>query len=153
MAGPPGVLVLRRRVLVSNIYGKGARGKATMLHSVVVRSRGACERCGRPGEDQDVKVAGLGTVTLPIGGLQAAHIVSRRYAATRTDERNGWALCAGCHRRLTEHPNEHVHLAVATLGQDGYDELCARALAGGRSKEAFWVAEVDRLTQLLKDAA
>lgn len=135
---------------MSGIYGKGPRGKATMLHSLVVRSRGACERCGRAGEDQTVRVPQVGTLVLPVGGLQAAHIISRRYVATRTDERNAWALCPACHRRLTEHPHEHVHFTIETIGQAQFDRLCARAMSGQQGKAAFWSAEIDRLTEILR---
>ncbi|HEX9992489.1 MAG TPA: HNH endonuclease [Acidimicrobiales bacterium] len=119
---------------MSNLYGKGPRGKATMLHSQLVRLRGACERCGRS--------AGV--------KLECAHIISRRYASTRTDERNAWCLCSACHRRLTEWPFEHVAFAVATIGQETYDELKAKALT---IKKVDWEAEVVRLSALLREAA
>lgn len=134
-------------------WGKGPRGKATMLHSYVVRSRGACEMCGRPGEDLVVAVPKLGKLVLPIGGLQAAHIVSRSYAATRTDETNAWALCPAHHRRLTQHPEEHVWFATRTLGEAGYAELRAKAYQGLNAKPAFWQAEIDRLTALLAEVS
>lgn len=118
---------------MSSIYGKGKRGKATKLHSLVVRSRGACERCGR-------------TET-----LQAAHIIGRRYAATRCDENNAWCLCAGCHRRLTEWPNEHMHFVAQTIGMDRYDELRVKALAGVKTNDLFWQGEIDRLQALLDE--
>lgn len=137
----------------SNGWGKGPRGRATRLHSILVRSRGACERCGRPGEEQDVRVPGVGTLTLPIGGLQCAHIIGRRYSATRSDERNAWALCPGCHMRLTEHPDEHVHFTAQTIGMDAFDVLKAKALSGQKSSEAFWRAEVERLSALLEEVA
>lgn len=61
---------------------KTLKNKADKLFSLIVRSRGYCERCGRePGE-----------VT-----LQCAHILSRKYIATRWDEKNALSLCIGCH--------------------------------------------------------
>lgn len=132
-------------------WGKGPRGKATMLHSYLVRSRGACQRCGKPGEDQTVRIPGLGTFVLPIGGLDCAHIVPRRYVATRTDERNAWALDRGCHRRLGEHADEHMHLVAQTIGMAQFDRLKTRALSGQQGKDSFWLAEVDRLTALLAE--
>lgn len=119
----------------STTYGKGKRGKATRLHSLVVRSRGACERCGRT------------------DNLQCAHIIGRRYSATRTDETNAWCLCAGCHMRLTEHPDEHVHFVAQTIGMDAFHRLKERALAGVKANDAFWQGEIDRLTALLEAAA
>lgn len=117
-------------------YGRGAKAKATRLHSQVVRARGRCERCGKID-----------------GTLQCAHIVSRRYTATRTDERNAWCLCFPCHRWLTEHPDQHVAFAIQTLGDAGYRELLDKAYAGAKSNAAFWLAEVERLQALLKEAA
>lgn len=137
----------------SNGWGTGPKGKATRLHSIVVRSRGACERCGRAGEMQTVKVPGVPVLDLPIGGLQCAHIIGRRFSATRTDERNAWALCAGCHMRLTEHPDEHVHFTAQTIGLDVFDVMKQRALAGQKSSDAFWRDEIVRLSALLGGAA
>lgn len=121
---------------MSSIYGKGAKAKATRLHSELVRSRGRCERCGRTDK-----------------ALQCAHIIGRRYSATRTDERNAWALCAGCHMRLTEHPDEHMQFVAQTIGMDAFHEMKTRALAGVKANDAFWQAEAARLAALLKDAA
>lgn len=107
--------------------------KATTLHSMVVRARAgyACERCG--------------TTT---GQLQCAHIVSRRYTATRVDPYNAWCLCATCHRRLTEHPDEHVQFAYATRGEIGYAALrsCAYAGRGTVANATFWRTAVDTLS-------
>lgn len=121
---------------MAGIYGKGLRGKATMLHSQVVRLRGACERCGK-------------TWVL----FDAAHIIPRRYAATRTDENNAWCLCKGCHRLTTEWAEEHMLLVERTIGLDAYAELKARAEAGVKANDAFWSGEVERLSALLKEAA
>lgn len=115
--------------------------KATTLHSMVVRARAGyrCERCGTTD-----------------GQLQCAHIVSRRYTATRCDPFNAWCLCASCHRRLTEHPDEHVQFAYATRGEIGYQSLraCAYAGRGAVMNASFWrervdalQAELDRLTK------
>lgn len=122
---------------MASIYGKGLRGKATMLHSQVVRARGngACERCG------ESRV------------LQCAHIIPRRYAATRCDPANAWALCAGCHMRLTEHADEHMEFVDDTIGIDAFFELKARAEAGVKANDAYWQQWIDQLTTLLKDAA
>lgn len=93
------------------------------LFSQLVRARGACQRCGR---------------TTPDVQLQCAHIVSRRYTATRCDLRNAWCLCAGCHRRLTENPHEHVAFAIQTIGQAGYDDVVRRAYDGVKTLKMDW---------------
>lgn len=112
--------------MMAGIYGTGPKGKATRLHAEIVRARGRCERCGS------------------VDRLQCAHIVSRRYNATRTDLANAWCLCARCHLALTHDPLAHVEFAIATLGEHGYRQLRDRAHAGARID---WQAEADRLTE------
>jgi 5-methylcytosine-specific restriction endonuclease McrA len=116
-------------------YGRGARGKATRLHSLLVRSRGQCEACGST------------------RSLQTAHIISRRYAATRTDERNAFALCAACHMRFTDHADEWLEFVDRTIGRAEYDRLKQKALAGCKSTDSFWLAECERLQALLREVA
>jgi hypothetical protein len=107
---------------------KGDAGKADLLFSRLVRSRGACERCGQPATD-------------------TAHIVRRRYSATRCDERNAWALCRPCHRLTEEFPDEFMHLVDCTIGRGLYEELRRIAEAGlATSSRLFWRGEVERLT-------
>ena len=118
-------------------YGKGLRGKATVLHSKVVRSRGICEACG----EQDYSK------------LQCAHIIPRRFAATRTDERNAFCLCARDHFRFTEHPDEWLAFIDQTIGREEFDRLKQKALAGVKTSEGFWRDEIERLNGLLKEAA
>lgn len=114
---------------MANIYGTGLKGKATKLHSLVVRQRGVCARCG---ERQYAK-------------LQAAHIIPRRYSATRCDPENAWCLCAGCHLRLTEHADEHMQLVAETIGLDRFWELKAIAEHGVKANDAFWAGWIERL--------
>lgn len=120
---------------MSNLYGKGPKGKATRLHSLVVRAAGVCARCG----------------TMDYGRLQCAHIVPRRYTATRTDETAAWCLCAGCHLVTTEHAHEHMDLVDRTIGRDRFDELMMRARAGQKSSASYWLGECSRLQALLDE--
>lgn len=115
-------------------YGTGLKAKATRLHSQVVRQRGRCERCGSH------------------TNLQAAHIIGRRYNATRTDTTNAWCLCATCHFRLTDHPDEHMAFVADTIGLDAFFVLKLRAEAGVKANDAFWQGEIDRLAPM-KEAA
>lgn len=112
--------------------------RATVLHSQYVRARdGRCVRCGST-----------------TGQLQCAHIISRRYAATRTDEGNAYTLCAACHRYLTEWPHEHVGFFTQQLGSwDAYAALIAKADAGKDTvmRSEFWSNEIRRLSALLED--
>jgi hypothetical protein len=99
-----------------------------MLFSRIVRSRGACQRCRAPATD-------------------TAHIIPRRYSATRCLEGNAWALCRSCHVRTGEWPYDFVKLVNSTIGFEAYWQL--RRLAEGgipTTGKLFWEAEVDRLT-------
>ena len=115
-----------------SIYGKGAKGKATKLHSKLVRSRGRCERCG---ESDYAK-------------LECAHIISRTYSATRTDLDNAWALCHACHFRLSKWPREHSHFITETIGSEKYELLRAKAETVTKMN---WEDEYARLKQIAKD--
>lgn len=114
-------------------YGKGLRGKATKLHSQVVRSRGKCEKCGSQ------------------TALQTAHIITRRYPLTRTDEKNAFCLCAKCHRRFTEWPDEWMDFIFDKIGRDEFYRLKEKSQQKltGRRTDDFWGAEVSRLMELL----
>lgn len=119
---------------MSVAYGKGSKGKATRLHSLVVRQRGRCERCGST------------------QNLQCAHIIGRKFSATRTDPENAWCLCASCHRRLTDHPDEHMAFVALTIGMDRFDELKRKALDNPRPwKESMWQEQVEILQSMLRE--
>lgn len=77
---------------------KGAKAKADRLFSLIIRSRGACEACGRT------------------ENLQCAHIVSRRFSHTRCDEDNAFCLCARCHMHFTDHPVEFAEFVLDQIG-------------------------------------
>ena len=112
-------------IMMSNIYGKGAKCKATKLHAQLVRSRGSCENCES------------------IQNLQCAHIISRKYSWTRTALDNAYGLCACCHRYFTANPIEFAQFTIAKMGEEKYQELFHRR----NSIEKFdWDAEVTRLT-------
>jgi hypothetical protein len=126
-----------RRSVVSVAYGKGPKGKATRLHSQLVRSRGACERCGESRYEK----------------LTTAHIIRRTFTATRTDETASWCLCYSCHRITEDFGDEFMELVRRTIGEDRYYELKARALAGMKRTQADWQAEILRLESLLREVA
>lgn len=109
---------------------KGDAGRADMLFSRIVRSRGICQRC----EQRQA--------------TDTAHIVRRRYSATRCLEENAWALCRQCHHLVDEWPNHFMWLVERTIGVDRYKELCALANEGiSLSSRLWWRAEVERLTE------
>lgn len=111
---------------MANMYGKGDRGKATKLHAEMVRSLGYCENCGQSHGIQ----------------LQCAHIISRKYANTRTLFNNAFCLCAGCHRHFTDHPLEFAEYVSRTQLGDRHDRV--RQVAYSMQK----VNWSDRLTAL-----
>ncbi len=111
------------------VSAKQAKAKATSLHSRIVRARGACENCGRT------------------ENLQCAHVVSRRYAQTRTRLDNAFCLCAGCHMHFTEWPLSFATFVEQQIGIAHYQKL---QLLSQEMKKVDWSAEVDRLTLVLK---
>lgn len=108
----------------------GLRGKCDLLFSRIIRSPGTCVRCGAPATD-------------------CAHIISRRFSATRCHEHNAWPLCRGCHNLTGLHAGLHMQLVAQTIGEERYWELYTRAQAGiaglGLSPTMFWRGELARL--------
>ena len=60
----------------------------------------------------------------------AAHIVSRRYAATRTEKRNGLPLCLRMHQWFTSHPLAWEAFVTQKIGAEAFAALKAKALRG-----------------------
>ena len=106
---------------------KGAKAKADTLFSQIIRSIGECENCYK------------------IEHLQCAHIISRRYSNPRTDLRNAFCLCAGCHRRYTDHPREFSRFITRTWAQEYYDHIYRKSQEVGKID---WDDEVFRLKQI-----
>jgi hypothetical protein len=96
------------------------------LFSLIVRSRGACERCGSQ------------------LNLQCSHIVSRGYLATRWNEMNALSACRGCHHWQHMNPLENEEW----LASIGIDTLKLKHLALTHEKPDY----VATLTQLVARA-
>ncbi len=107
---------------------RAVKEEATRLHSRLVRSlkgpRCQCG-CGRLATD-------------------AAHIVGRTFAHTRTDLDNALALAAECHRRFTNWPDEWVVFLGQAIGMDEYERLKRKA-EDGVGEKFDWFDELDRL--------
>lgn len=88
---------------------RGYKAKSDKLFSQLVRSRGTCLNCGST------------------QNLQCAHIVSRRYSATRTDLLNAYCLCAKDHFYFTAWPKEFSKFITEHTGTEVYDELKRKA--------------------------
>lgn len=102
--------------------------EATRLHSKIIRAtRGPwCENgCGRLAQD-------------------AAHIVPRGPAHTRTDLQNAFALCKPCHARFGLYLGEWFAFLERTIGLDEFHRLEAKARDGVGVK-FDWYDELDRL--------
>jgi len=69
------------------------------------------------------------------GGLQCAHLISRRYAATRWLDANAMPLCAAHHLYFTHHPLEWEAFCIGS-GVD-WDELRSTALYGPPMQPIF----------------
>jgi predicted restriction endonuclease len=115
---------------VSNIYGKGAKGKATKLHALIVRAHGSCLKCGT---DQT---------------LQCAHIISRKYSWTRTDLDNAFCLCASCHAYFTDHPVDFGQFTIDQIGDDNYTALLRKRQS---TDKVDWDVEAKRLEEIARD--
>lgn len=121
---------------MSVAYGKGDKGKATKLHSSIIRTLGTCEKCDYkcPCVDEwkhtkDCK-------------LQAAHIQGRTKSATRTLLINAFCLCASCHRIFTDKPLSFSRWITETWAQEYRDLLIQ--LSNTMTKMDW----AERLTQL-----
>jgi len=115
---------------MADIYGKGAKGRATRLHALITRSYGKCMNCGHT------------------DALQCAHIISRKYSNTRTDLDNAFCLCASCHMTFTDNPVEFGKFTIDQIGEDNYYALY-------RKRESIdkmdWEAEAKRLKEIAKE--
>lgn len=110
---------------------KAVKEEATRLHSKIVRqTKGPwCQcGCGDPATD-------------------AAHIIVRVFAWTRTDVDNAFALNASCHRRFTNHADEWMEFVDMMIGRPEYLRLKRKAEAGVNLK-FDWYDELDRLRAL-----
>lgn len=76
------------------------------------------------------------------GPLQWAHIVSRRYLATRWLLENSMPLCSGHHRWYTLAPLEWEVFVVSKIGATRYESLKQQALSGKRPDYAALLARL-----------
>lgn len=97
--------------------------QADKLFSQIIRARGRCEAAG----DTDFPCS---------GGLQCAHLISRRYHATRWNVDNAACLCAAHHMYWTHRPLEWDVWCLDLLGPSVWAELKLVARAGGKTDYA-----------------
>jgi hypothetical protein len=95
------------------------------LLRLLVSQRGTCERCHLT------------------RGTETAHIIRRRYQATRFLEEGAWWLCSGpgtndCHYLVDHFAGEHEQLVAETIGADALADLTALAQAGPTMPLSMW---------------
>ena len=104
------------------------RNKADRLFSKQIRAIGYCEAQGH-----------LIDCTPK---LECCHILSRRYAWTRTFEQNAVCMCSSHHRYFTANPVEWGKWVIDNRGEDIYQEILRRS----QRREKFdWESELARL--------
>ncbi len=101
---------------MSDMYGKGKKGLATKLHSVLIRSLGKCESCGFECDCPNKMKHG-------VCPMQAAHIEGRKASATRTLLINAYCLCASCHAKFGDKPLTFSRFVTTTWAQEYRNEL------------------------------
>ena len=115
---------------MSNIYGKGDKGKATRLHALIVRDHGSCERCDST------------------HALQCAHIISRKYSNTRTSLNNAFCLCASCHMYFTDNPVDFGTFTIEKIGEEEYRVLLEQRQL---TSKVDWKEEAKRLNGIARE--
>lgn len=107
---------------------------ADLAWSKAVRAKGPCFALGKV--YPAFRDGGLWTHSFCQGPIQACHIHSRRYLATRTDERNGVPMCAFMHDWFTARPEDWKTWISEQIGHELYEELRQKALAGSKANES-----------------
>mgnify|MGYP000591407466 CR=1 FL=1 len=126
-------------------YGKGAKGKATKLHSIIIRSLGHCEACDYSCGCLDKWKHALGCK------LQAAHIEGRTASGTRTQLRNAYCFDASCHRKFTDKPLTFSRFVTGTWAQSYRDRLLELSRPQTKGQKMDWEEEVVRLKAMRDD--
>lgn len=129
---------------MSVAYGKGAKGKATKLHSIIVRSTGHCEACDYKCQCADKWKHG-------VCKLQCAHLEGRTASGTRTQLRNAFCLCASCHRKFTDKPLTFSRFVTGTWAQPYRDRLLELSRPQTKGQKMDWEEEVVRLKAMMED--
>ena len=89
---------------------KSIRKELDKIFSILTRSKGKCERCGK-------------TTT-----LQTVHIFSRKNLATRWDKDNVLCGCAGCHFWAHQNPILFTEFVKSKKGVEKYEEIKKKSI-------------------------
>lgn len=111
-----------------------AKHSADLAWAKTVRAKGPCFALGKV--YPAFRDGGLWRHSFCQGQIQACHIHSRRYLATRTDERNGVPMCAFMHDWFTARPKDWETWISDQIGPELYEELRQKAMRGPKSNES-----------------
>lgn len=116
-----------------------AKHKADLAWSKAVRAKGPCiARNERlfvvTGVDTITKKIELSQIHPPCDTITAAHVMRRGYLATRHDIENGEPLCFTAHDFFTRHPDEWEAFIRRHLGEERYEALRKKAMAGPKAE-------------------
>ena len=103
-----------------------AKHAADIAWSKAVRAKGPCIARGIQLFD------GMDVIHHRCDDLTAAHVISRRYLATRHDLDNGVPLCFSAHDFFTRNPERWIEFISIYLGAEKYEELRTKALKGNK---------------------
>lgn len=113
-----------------------AKHAADIAWSKAVREKGPCIARGMLLESREYLGDLIGTVVTiehrRCDELTAAHVISRRYLATRHDLDNGVPLCFSAHDFFTRNPERWIEFISIYLGAEKYEELRTKALKGNK---------------------
>lgn len=112
----------------AKISRKTLRKNLDKLFSIIIRSRGKCERCGKT------------------KSLNTAHIFSRINLAMRWDKDNAFCFCVGCHFWGHQNPILFTEFVREKLGDEKYKELKKKSL---RIKK-WTIPELEELLEKFK---
>lgn len=103
--------------------------KLDKLCSLIIRSRGRCERCGS------------------VKSLQCCHIFSRTYRSLRWSLDNLLCLCAKCHFWCHLNPIGFSQFVENTLGKDKFSQL----LESHKEISKFTIEDLELKYKILKE--
>jgi len=129
---------------MSVAYGKGDKGKATKLHSIIIRSLGRCEAC-------EYKCACADKWKHGVCKLQCAHLEGRTASGTRTQLRNAFSLCASCHRKFTDKPLTFNAFVDSSWAAEYKDRLVVLSRPMTTGQKMDWEEELVRLKAMHDD--
>lgn len=110
---------------------KKLNNKLDKLFSIIIRSKGKCERCGTT------------------KNLNIAHIFSRRNLIVRWDKDNVFCLCVTCHFWVHQNPILFAEFVREKLGVEKYEELKTKSV----QIRKWTIPELEELLECFEEEA